>query len=485
MNYSLDAKNKKKWRSRIKHLIFVLLILIPVGLTLVFAGPLYRWSIILGILANVPCAILGCYLVLRRLSLLGDAISHAVLPGIVLAFLVSGQLIGPGIIIGAMALGILTAFLTRFLSGLGGVSEDSSMGVVFTTLFAVGVILMKQAAADRVDLDANCVFLGNLLLATIDTVSVNGWEIPRSVGSLGLVSALTVLFVGLLWKELKLASFDSGLATALGLNATIIHYALMAMVAGVTVGAFEAVGSILVVAMLIVPAATAHLLTDRLGTMMLIAAGVAMNAAAFGTVGASIVNASAAGMMAVIAGVQFGAAVLFGPRHGLLGKLLQTTSLSLRIASEDILARLFRAEEESPTLAAVPSSVARRWASSLGGPLIGIVAFRLLAYRGALQIDPQQGTVALTESGRGDAAQLVRAHRLWELYLSEHLSLPDDHLHEPAERLEHFIGPSLRADLAEALEQTNADPHGRTIPPEATDHSSSESLSGMTPRSAR
>lgn len=440
-----------------------LAVVIPTGWALAVSDEIGRWTIVLGVLASAPCAILGCYLVLRQLSLLGDAISHAVLPGIALGFLLSGQLIGPAIVIGAMVVGILTAVLTQLLSRLGKVPEDASLGVVFTSLFAAGVLLITHAASD-VDLDAGCVLYGLIELAPLESTPIGGIEVPRSFWALGMVALVTLGFVTLLWKELLLVSFDAPLATAVGINATVIHYALMAMVAGVTVAAFEAVGSILVVAMLIVPAATAHLLSDRLPKMMLAAAGVAVLASALGYRGAVALNSSVAGMMAVVAGTLFAVAVILAPNQGMLARAVTRLRLSLRIAREDTLARLYRLEEHTPAhpiptehkpLAA--ASIADRWVE---GFALGQLR------RGDFVRDSETGELTLTDRGRAEARELVRAHRLWESYLSTHFDLPPDHLHDPAERLEHFIGPGLRAELDAALEAPAADPHGRIIPPE-------------------
>jgi manganese/zinc/iron transport system permease protein len=302
------------------------------------------WWILIGILCNVSCALLGCYLVLRRLSLLGDAISHAVLPGIVLAFVLSGQVTGLPIMLGAMVLGVLTAFLTQTLHQVGKVPEDSSMGVVYTALFALGVLLL-QNAAHGTDLDPNCVLYGLLEYASIDTFDFFGFEVPRAVPTLGTALLLTVGFVLVFWKELKIVSFDPGLAAALGINATLVHYLLMAMVAGVTVAAFDAVGSILVVAMLIVPAATAQLLTDRLAWMLVWAAVVGVVSAVGGYLANAWLETNLAAMMAVAAGLQFLLAVLLAPRHGVVARLVRNARLSLRIACEDVLAYLYRREE--------------------------------------------------------------------------------------------------------------------------------------------
>lgn len=418
-------------------------------------------TIALAACAAVPCAVLGVYLVLRRMSLLGDAISHAVLPGIAVGFLLSGQLSGPAIIGGAVVVGVLTAVLTRALSGLARVPEDAGMGVVFTSLFAVGVLVITEAARN-VDLDPGCVLYGQIELAALDLVDLpGGLLVPRSLFGLTACVLLTAGFVALFWKELKLASFDPALATALGLGASFVHYSLMGMVAGVTVATFEAVGSILVVAMLIVPAATGHLMSDRLGGMMAWAVAVAIASSVGGYLSAVVLNTSVSGMMAVCAGAIFAAAVLFAPRHGLVAKLGRRLALRVRIAREDVLARLYREEEGGST--AVPFATCRSWSAAAAGPLLGRVALARAERKGLVEaID--RGGVRLTSAGRLEAAGLIRAHRLWESYLDANFALPADHLHEPAERIEHYLGPGLRDALADSLDRPAADPHGRAIP---------------------
>ena len=248
------------------------------------------WIVLIGILAAVACALLGNFLVLRKMSMMGDAISHAVLPGLAIAFLITGARASLTMFIGAAVVGILTALFTQWLSRFGKVDEGASMGIVFTTLFAVGLLLIVQAA-DHVDLDASCVLYGAIELTPLDVV----WrpelfgsvlQVPRSALVLCAVCAVNLLFVVLFFKELRIASFDSELATTMGINANLMHYMLMTLVAITTVAAFEAVGSIIVIAMLIVPAATAHLLTDQLHWMVVISAIFAALSAALGHVSA-------------------------------------------------------------------------------------------------------------------------------------------------------------------------------------------------------
>jgi ABC-type Mn2+/Zn2+ transport system permease subunit/Mn-dependent DtxR family transcriptional regulator len=437
------------------------------------------WTIAVGAISNTCCALLGCYLVLRRMSLLGDAISHAILPGIVLAYLFTGQTASWPMLLGAVGVGMLTTFATQTLHTAGNVPEDAGMGVVFTSLFALGVVLI--ALAPNVDLDLDCVLMGRIedvlvrerwlvdLVAGVthrpaDELAgeIPLLEVPTKLPSLLAVGAATVVFVVLLWKELKIVSFDPALATAMGINAALVHYLLMGMVAAVTVAAFDAVGSVLVIAMLIVPAATAHLLTDRLGWMVGWSVVVANLSALLGCMGDIYFDTGVAGMTAAAAGLQFSLAVMLAPRHGLVSKLWHRLTLALRIASEDLLAALYRFEEtqrEAPS-AGAPWRLCHRIA---GGGLTAWLAVGRLWWRGESRIVPGQ-RLRLTAEGRHTAQSLVRSHRLWEAFLGEHFQLPLDHLHESAERIEHFIGPKLQERLASDLHQPGCDPHGKQIP---------------------
>src|SRR5262245_35250417 len=417
------------------------------------------WRIILvGALTNIACALVGCYLVLRRMSLMGDAISHAVLPGLVLAFVLTGCTNIVWMFLGAAGAALLTTFLTQTLHQFGRVPTDAGMGVAFTSLFALGVVLLKLYVS-KVHFDVHCVFEGMLAEGALDTVDFHGWEVPRQLLTVAPVVLFNLLFVTLLWKELKLSSFDPALGTAMGYPATLMHYLLMAVVAVTAAASFEAVGSILVVAMLIVPPATAHLLCDRLGSMVIVACllGVVSAVLGYWLSSEAVWNVAPAGAMAVVAGGMYGLAVLFSPQYGILSKLIRNLQTALRILREDLLLMLYRVEEIDPHKRLQPGDAV----AAVGGGWLARWALAMLRRRGRIEI--RDGRLFMTDDGRWRAARLVRGHRLWEAYLVKHLGFPADHVHAPADRLEHFTHQPLRDQLQKATE-TDTDPHGREIP---------------------
>ena len=296
--------------------------------------PLDTWIVVIGALCAAACALPGCFLVLRHMSMMGDAISHAVLPGLAIAFFVTESRASVGMFVGAAAVGVLTAVFTQWISGFGKVDRGASMGIVFTTLFAIGLLLIVRAA-DRVDLDPGCVLYGAIELTPLDvlfTLDVLGvtLDVPRAAVVLAAVLLTNLVLIVALFKEFRLAAFDPQLATTLGINATLMHYLLMAMVAVTTVASFEAVGSIIVIAMLVVPAATAQLLTDRLPAMLVIAAVVGVLSAGLGHLGAitlpplvGFTDTTTSGVMATAAGGLFALAWLLAPRHGVLPRRLR------------------------------------------------------------------------------------------------------------------------------------------------------------------
>ncbi|WP_010493739.1 metal ABC transporter permease [Paenibacillus elgii] len=275
------------------------------------------WILLTAALVACSCSLLGCFLVLRKMAMIGDAISHSVLPGIVLAFLFSGSRDSLWMMLGASVIGLVTVFLIQWFHQ-NGVQSDASIGVVFTALFAAGVVLVSLYTR-QVDLDLDCVLYGEIIHVPWETVEWNGIDIgPKAVWGLGIVLTLSALIIGLFYKQFKICAFDPAMAAAVGIPVAFFHYLLMGLVSMTTVASFESVGAILVVGMLVVPAATAYLLTEKLSRMILYSMGVGVLSAVLGYLAAVLLDASIAGCMIVVAGVLFILALLFSPTHGVV-----------------------------------------------------------------------------------------------------------------------------------------------------------------------
>ncbi len=263
-----------------------------------------------GSLTAACCGILGCFLLLRRLSLLGDAVSHAVLPGIFIAYWLSGSRSSWAVVLGAGAFGILCTFLIEFLSRKARLQSDAATGLVFTLLFAIGVILIS-AFAGQVDLDQDCVLYGEIAYVPLDIwLTDSGLNLgPRAVWISGAMLLLLISMVAIGYKGLFITTFDPEYAATLGISTLFWHYTLMGAVSLATVVSFESVGAVLVVAFLIAPAATAYLLTDNLKTMLILSVVCGILAAIGGYYLAAWIDASIAGAMASVLGLLFAIAL--------------------------------------------------------------------------------------------------------------------------------------------------------------------------------
>jgi len=273
------------------------------------------WIILTGILVVASTGTLGCFLVLRKMTMVGDAISHAVLPGIVITYLLSGERNSFFMIIGAGLIGLLTTFLIEFLHKKGQVQEDASIGITFTSFFALGVILISYFAGN-VDLDQDCVLYGEIAYITLDPMLIGGVEYgPRAVWLLATVFLIVIFVVYIGFRSLKVTTFDPSYAASIGISATLWHYILMSLVSLTTVASFESVGAILVVAFLTVPPATAYLLTENLKRMLLLSILFGVLASVSGYYLAELSNGSIAGAMATASGFIFAVVFLAKKMH--------------------------------------------------------------------------------------------------------------------------------------------------------------------------
>jgi manganese/zinc/iron transport system permease protein len=291
----------------------------------------------------VACALPGVFLVLRRMALMSDAISHTVLLGIVLSFFALQTLHSPWLILGAAAMGVFTVALVELLNNTGLVKQDAAIGLVFPALFSVAVILISRFARG-VHLDVDAVLLGELAFAPFDRLTLLGFDLPRALVVMSVILGLNILFIVLFYKELKLATFDAGLAATLGFSPVLLHYALMSLVSITAVGAFDAVGSILVVALMVTPAAAAYLLTDDLRRMLLLSGLIAAVSAIGGYWLARNLNANIAGSMATVTGAVFVLILLFAPERGLVALAQRRSRQALEFAQAMLTIHLLQHE---------------------------------------------------------------------------------------------------------------------------------------------
>jgi len=257
-----------------------------------------------GALIAISCGLLGTFLMLRKMAMTGDAISHAVLPGIVIAFLISGSREGFAMIIGAGLLGVVATILIEYLVAKVRLQADASIGITFTFLFAIGIILITFFA-NQVDLDQDCVLYGEIAYVPIDLwITSSGQNMGPRIMYLAIVNLLLIItFITLFFKELKISTFDAQFATTVGLSTTAINYGLMGMVSYTTVSSFEAVGAILVVAFLAVPPAIAYLWTKDLKKLLALTVVIGIMISFLGYYFAYAINSSIAGAMATVAGM--------------------------------------------------------------------------------------------------------------------------------------------------------------------------------------
>lgn len=278
--------------------------------------------VLTGALVGVAASLPGTFLVLRGNAMLTDAISHSIVLGIVLVWMATGAVAGPWQILGAVLAGLATVALTEALAATRLLRHDAATGLVFPALFAAGVLLINLNARN-LHLDVHAVLLGEIGFVWLDTLTLAGIEVPRSVVWLTVIAGVNGAVVLALFKELKLATFDPGLAAALGLRPRLMANLVLALTSATAVAAFDAVGAVLFVAFAIVPPATALLLTDRLGVMVWLAMGLAVAAAMLGYPLAVAGDVSIGGVMALVAGAFFAAAFLAAPRHGVVARALR------------------------------------------------------------------------------------------------------------------------------------------------------------------
>lgn len=398
--------------------------------------------------------VIGSFALLRRQSLLGDALAHAALPGVCLAWLVTGSRSPLALLVGAMATCLVGAFAIVAVTRWSRVKEDSAIGISLSVLFGLGIVLLTFIQQQP---DGNKSGLDRFLFGQAATLTT------ADVRLMAILSLLVLAALLLLYKEMKLLAFDPGFGESLGFPMLRLEVVLMTLLVAVIVVGLQAVGVVLVVATLITPAAAARQWTDRLGPMLLIAAGIgAVSGASGAALSATIPRLPTGPAIVVLASALLLISLFAAPRHGLVQAWLAERRMASKIRLENLLKDLYRADEDRGTVGTpVPLPI-----------LMGLRGQSASSLRGAIQASVRAGWarsersgVALTPSGSDRAAGVVRKHRLWELYLARRLDLPLDHLHRDAEAMEHVLTDETVARLEEVLGHPAVDPHGRPIPP--------------------
>lgn len=412
-----------------------------------------RWVVAGAILLGASAGALGAFAYLQRRSLLGDALSHAALPGVGVAFLVVGYKSLPALLIGAAASGWLGALAVNAITKYSKIKQDAALGIVLTVFFGLGVVILthiqKSGAGTQAGLD-------KFLFGQAAALG------PGDVALLGSVAVilLTILVVG--FRSFKLISFDTGFATSAGVPTGLLQFLLTTMiVAAVTIG-LQAVGVVLMAALLITPAAAARQWTDRLSLMVLLSALFGALAGLLGAWVSFLAPRLPTGpWVVVIVSFIFLISILFAPQRGIISRLRQHRHGRGKIVREHILKALYKLGEQAENWSGRYgiSQIEQAWSFShreLNA------ALRYLDRRDFIQRD--NGSFMLTEDGVVEGARVLRRHRLWELYLTTYLDLPGDHVHRDADEFEHVMTPEMEAQLEELLDRPEYDPHHQAIP---------------------
>lgn len=348
------------------------------------------------LITAVACAVLSPFLVLRKLSMVSDAISHSVLLGIVIAFFIVKDVGSPFLIVGAATFGVITVFAVEFLSGTGLVKNDDAVGIVFPMFFALAVVLITKFARN-VHLDTDVVLMGEVIIAPLNRIEFMGIDLPKAFVQMGILLVINLLFVIIFFKELKVTTFDRGFATLAGFSSAALFYALMTLSSFTAVTAFDAVGAILVVSFLITPGAAAYLISKDLKVMIAISVGYAVINSIIGYVFSLLMNVSMSGMTAAAAGVTFLLTFLFN-REGLITaifiRLQKKSELKLGLFLNHIGNHSGKKEEsEELGLGSIKNHL--KWKQAE----VDKIAGRLIK-KGFIRIDIDKNIYDLTERGR-------------------------------------------------------------------------------------
>lgn len=395
-------------------------------------------------LIGIMYGVLGSFIVLRNMSLIGDALSHAILPGVFIAFLVFGY--SPiGFFMGSVIAGLITAVLITWIQQNIKTKNDAAIGIVFTLMFAIGVIGISWLNnAEGVHLDLKDFLIGSIM-------GISNQDVWLTL----IVTLYTIVSVVFFYRFLFITTFQPVIASTMGISTRMVHYFLMLLLSFAVVAGLKTVGVILVVALLIIPSSTALLLSNKLKRVILYSAIVGLVSAVLGLIMSIFMDSPPGPAMVLVAAVLYFAAALFSPEKGLIRRLIRTNNQRNKIEREDILRQ---ADKHSPDNPLTLEGLRER---------LGLTTSKL---KGHLNFLKNEGvvlvgdTISLTVKGKKEAEALVRAHRLWETYQVNTMGLGEGEIHDEADKYEHFLTDELLDEVDAKLGYPEMDPHGSPIP---------------------
>ena len=395
-------------------------------------------------LIGIMYGVLGSFIVLRNMSLIGDALSHAILPGVFIAFLVFGY--SPiGFFMGSVIAGLFTAVLITWIQQNIRTKNDAAIGIVFTLMFAIGVIGISWLNnAEGVHLDLKDFLIGSIM-------GISNQDVWLTL----IVTLYTIASVIFFYRYLFITTFQPVIASTMGISTKMVHYFLMLMLSFAVVAGLKTVGVILVVALLIIPSSTALLLSNKLKYVIMYSALVGFISAILGLIMSIFMDSPPGPAMVLVAAILYFSAALFSPEKGLIRRIIRSNNQRKKIEREDILRQADKHGIDNPLTISRLKERLGLTTEILKGHL------KYLKGEGILMVGD---TISLTAKGRVEAEALVRAHRLWETYQVKTMGLGEGQIHDEADRLEHHLTTELLDEVDAKLGFPEMDPHGSPIP---------------------
>ncbi|MCP5538152.1 MAG: metal ABC transporter permease [Akkermansiaceae bacterium] len=408
-------------------------------------------ALMAAILLGAGCGLLGCFVVLRRVALMGDAVSHAVLPGVV-----AGLIYSPGrnpaiIFLFAAAAGLVGAGIVRTLVATTRLKSDAALGIVLATFFAFGIMWQTRNQQDTVG-------VMNFLFGNVGSIDASDLRMMM------LTTVMLVVTVFFLKRPFLVMSFDEGFSRGLGYPVKALNGVFYFLLTFSVVVALQAVGVVLVSAMLITPAAAAYLLTDRFGRMLVLSVAFGVISGIVGALISASVNGMPTGpVITLSATFVFAVVYLIAPRHGVLSKVFRISKRRRMVMRENTLKAIYQILESEGFVHEEVSIIMLAQKRRQTEEMIRTRCDSLLKH-GFIELSEDKVSLHLTNTGWKRAMELVRNHRLWELYLTNEADYAEDHVHEDAEKIEHILGPNMVRQLEQDLDFPELDPHGKPIP---------------------